>query len=226
MAQNGSLQPLEIVGYTDEEFKKPLSGKSYTVMINPESIKWSRSIAYNKETAQDTGGEVERYLNTPMDNLSFDIVIDCTGIVDQKKRSMKKEIAALERIVFNYNGKIHRPNFVKIHWGTLVFQSVLKSFNTTYTLFKPDGSPLRAKISLSFGKYVSAKDLEKQKKKTSPDVSHLVQVVQGNTLPELCEKVWNDPYYYIQVAKFNGLNKFRCLKGGEQLIFPPIVKSM
>ena len=28
---------------------------------------------------------------------------------------------------------------------------------------------------------------------------------------------------YIQVAKFNNLNKFRNLSGGSQLIFPPII---
>lgn len=223
--ENASLQLMQIIGYTDEEFKEELSGKPYTVMINPESVKWSRSIEYKKDSPQDSGGTLDRYLNTPMDNLSFDIVIDCTGVVDKKRRNMKKEIGALERIVFKYNGKIHRPNYVKIHWGGLIFQSILKTFNTTYTLFKPDGSPLRAKISLSFGKYVSAKKLEKQKKKASPDVSHLVDVVDGNTLPGLCKKVWNSPSYYIQVAKYNGLNKFRDLKGGIKLIFPPIIKS-
>jgi hypothetical protein len=52
----------------------------------------------------------------------------------------------------------------------------------------------------------------------------LVEVVQGDSLPQLSNKVWNTPYYYVQVAQYNDLNKFRQLKGGQQLLFPPIIK--
>ena len=51
--------------------------------------------------------------------------------------------------------------------------------------------------------------------------THIVR--KGDTLPELCQQIYNDSSYYIQVAKFNGLNKFRNLKTGSQLIFPPII---
>ena len=63
---------------------------------------------------------------------------------------MSDEIKKIERIVYTYNGDIHRPNYVQVQWGKNInFNSVLKSFDTTYTLFRPDGTPLRAKISLS-----------------------------------------------------------------------------
>uniref|UniRef100_UPI004048979C LysM peptidoglycan-binding domain-containing protein n=1 Tax=Roseivirga sp. TaxID=1964215 RepID=UPI004048979C len=50
---------------------------------------------------------------------------------------------------------------------------------------------------------------------------HVVQA--GDTLPDLCNLIYSSPSYYVQVAKYNGLNKFRSLKPGTQLIFPPIV---
>jgi hypothetical protein len=31
--------------------------------------------------------------------------------------------------------------------------------------------------------------------------------------------------YYIQAARYNDLNKFRHLKGGEKLVFPPLLQS-
>jgi hypothetical protein len=54
----------------------------------------------------------------------------------------------------------------------------------------------------------------------------LISVVEGNTLPQLCEQTWNDDSYYIQVAQYNELNKFRNLKGGQKLIFPPIIQPV
>jgi len=223
----GSLEPMKITGYTDEQFTKRFPGPPYLMMLNPESIKWQRSIEYNQQQAPDSSSPSQRYKSTPSDKLNFDVVIDCTGIVDPKRVDMAKEISTLENIIFTYNGTIHRPNFVKVQWGKdLVFNGVLNSFDISYTLFRPDGSPLRAKISLGFGQYIAPQTVKIQDQDESPDISHLVTVVEGETLPELCEKVWNNEKYYIQVARYNGLNKFRNLKGVEKLIFPPIIPKI
>ncbi|MCX2494510.1 hypothetical protein OQX63_13560 [Pedobacter sp. PF22-3] len=223
----GSLEPMKITGYTDEQFTKRFPGPPYLMMLNPESIKWQRSIEYNQQQAPDSSSPSQRYKSTPSDKLNFDVVIDCTGIVDPKRVDMAKEISTLENIIFTYNGTIHRPNFVKVQWGKdLVFNGVLNSFDISYTLFRPDGSPLRAKISLGFGQYIAPQTVKIQDQDESPDISHLVTVVEGETLPELCEKVWSNEKYYIQVARYNGLNKFRNLKGVEKLIFPPIIPKI
>jgi len=221
---SGSLELMKITAYTDEGFQSPF-GKPYSVMINPESLKWTRSIDYNTTQAPNKSSPSQTYKSSPSDKLNFDIVIDCTGIVDSKRTDMFTEIAALEEIVFKYNGKIHRPNFVKVQWGqSMMFKGVLNSFDTSYTLFKPDGNPLRAKISLGFSMYVSPTTVTKLDAQESPDISHLVTVVEGMTLPQLCLQTWGDDKNYVQVAKFNGLNKFRNLKGIDKLIFPPIIQ--
>lgn len=218
------LEYMKITGYKDEDFSNAISGDPYTLMLNPDSIKWNRSIAYNEQQPMDSSSTSQKYKSTPSDSVSFDIVIDCTGIVDKDRTDLATELKTLEDIVYTYNGDIHRPNYVKLQWGTdIVFYSVLKSFDTTYTLFKPDGSPLRAKIALSFSQYISPEQREKIDSKTSPDITHLVNVTQGDSLPQLSNKVWNTPFYYIQVAKYNNLNKFRDLKGGQNLVFPPII---
>jgi hypothetical protein len=221
------LELMKITGYLDGDFMNKVSGDPYTLMINPNSIKWNRKIQYNEQQPLDASKASQKYKSTLSDELSFEITIDCTGIVDPKRIDMAEEIRTLEDIVYTYNGDIHRPNYVKIQWGSdLSFNSVLKTFNTSYTLFRPDGSPLRAKISLSFAEYVSPKKKSEEEKKTSPDITHLVEVVEGDTLPQLCYKVWNTPFHYVKVAQYNNLNKFRQLKGGRNLIFPPIIKPI
>lgn len=220
-----SLELMKITGYTDEEFQTAFSGQPYSVMINPDSIKWQRNVDYNEQQSPDSSSPSQKYKSTPSEKLSFDIVIDCTGIVDKKRINLATEIDALLKIVYTYNGDIHRPNFVKVQWGkSTVFKGVLTSLDTSYTLFKPDGSPLRAKLSLSFTQYISTKTVKKIDKQNSPDVTHLVSVVEGIMLPQLCQEVWNDDEYYVQVAKYNDLNKFRNLKGIDKLIFPPLVQ--
>ena len=221
-----SLELLKMTGYTDEEFQNKLSGNPYTVMINPENIKLEKAIEYNEQQAPATSSTSQKYKSTPSDKLNFEIVIDCTGIVDPKRISMSQEITALETIIYTYNGKIHRPNFVKIQWGQdITFSGVLNSIDISYTLFKPDGSPLRAKISLSFSQYVSPETVTRTDAPESPDLTHIVTVTEGMSLPQLCLKTWNDDSYYVQNAAYNKLNKFRNLSGIDKLIFPPLIPS-
>jgi hypothetical protein len=221
-----SLELMKITGYTDEEFQNKFSGNPYSFMINPDNIKIQKGIEYNEQQAPATSSTSQKYKSTPSDKLNFEIVIDCTGIVDPQRIDMAKEIKALETIIYNYNGKIHRPNFVKIQWGqNITFNGVLTSIDISYTLFKPDGSPLRAKISLSFSQYISPKTVTMTDAPTSPDLTHIVNVNDGMSLPQLCLQIWDDDSQYVQVAKFNNLNKFRNLKGINKLIFPPLNKT-
>jgi nucleoid-associated protein YgaU len=57
---------------------------------------------------------------------------------------------------------------------------------------------------------------------SSPDLTHSVQVKDGDLLPLLTSQIYKDQNYYLQVAKVNKLKNFRKLKAGTTLVFPPI----
>ena len=221
----GSLEMMKITGYKDKGFSSKISGNPYVLMMNPTELKWNGKIEYTDQSVPDSITPSQKYKFSSNKKLNISIDIDCTGIVDSKRVNMEKEISALSTIVYDYNGEIHRSNFVKIQWGKdFIFKGVLKSMDVTYNLFKPDGSPLRAKVNLDFDNYMSITTANQKAKKKSPDVTHLVNVVEGDTLPQLCDKTWEDSSYYIKVAEYNKLNKFRQLMGGQQLVFPPIIQ--
>ena len=96
-------------------------------------------------------------------------------------------------------------------------------YNVKYTLFDIDGAPIRAEVSLDFFEFESFKEIEAKQNKQSPDLTHIIEVKSGDTLPNLCNKVYNDPSYYMQVARINGLSSFCRLKPGTRLVFPPLV---
>lgn len=117
---------MKITAYTDETFQTPLSGAAYSLMVDPEKY-------------------------TLTDDLHFEAVIDCTGAIDPERMDMSAEIVALKTVLYSYDGNLHRPNFVKLEWGPdFIFKGLITSFDVSYTLFEPHGSPLRAKILMSF----------------------------------------------------------------------------
>ncbi len=222
----GSLIKMNIVAYSDDKFSKKASAGNYVFMLNPESLKWDRSIEYNDQQVIDANKGSSKYKATPGEKLSFDVVIDCTGVVDSTRVDLPAEIKQLKKVVYDFNGTIHRPNYVSINWGnSMAFEGVLTSFSTSYSLFKPDGTPLRAKISLGFSSYTDPVTAAKEAAKSSPDLTHHIDVVAGDTLPLLSERVFNSSEYFLQIAQSNGLNKFRHLKPGTRLIVPPLVSE-
>ncbi len=126
----------------------------------------------------------------------------------------------------NYNGKIHEPYYLEIAWGKdTALRGRLVSLNVSYTFFKPDGTPLRAKVKLAFISSTDPEVAAKIQNKSSPDMTHLVDVVVGDSLPLLSHRIYNSSSYCVQLARFNNLNKFRKLTPGNDLVFPPLIKE-
>jgi nucleoid-associated protein YgaU len=91
-----------------------------------------------------------------------------------------------------------------------------------YTLFHPDGAPLRAKVALSFVEAVTETMEAVEANRSSPDMTHMVMVREGDTLPLLCHRIYNDAARYLEIARLNNLDGFRSLMPGTLLRFPPI----
>lgn len=160
-----SLELLTITGYQDNTFNKAISEDPYQLIINPDSLQWSRVLSQN-EANQNVENSIPKKGNTnPIVNLKFEIVIDCTGIVDPERTNLIKEIKSLEGQLYLNKDGVYTSNYVKIKWGKEInFFSQLKSCDIKYTLFKPDGSPIRAKVSFVFEKQNSPQKIKKKKK--------------------------------------------------------------
>lgn len=218
------MESLQITGYEDENFHSKVAGP-YKLMLNPESLKWDRKVEYSNVQPLGTSNSSPEYQMTPSGTLSFEFVIDCSGVVDSSRTDMVTEMSNFENIVYRFNGEIHKPNYVTIQWGNSIeFNGVLQSLDTSYTLFRGDGTPIRAKVNVTFLSYIAPATLKKLDNRQSPDVTHIINVVAGDSLPRICRSVLGDDSFTVPVAKFNKLNKFRHLNQ-MKLIIPPIINT-
>jgi hypothetical protein len=197
--------------------------KKFEVMLNPASFKQSQSITYNKQKTIGQGGSDQKFSAVNSKKLDFSIIIDGTGVViDSGKPDVKTQIDQLNDIVYAYKGDQHEPNHVRLLWGSLIFFGRLDSMSINYTLFAPGGTPLRAEVSMSFSSFLSAKEEALLANKNSPDMTHIVRLKAGDTIPQLCYRIYGDGAYYKQVARVNNITNFRDIKPGTKLHFPPL----
>jgi hypothetical protein len=203
-----------------------VDSSQYKLVINPSSFSHERKIAYNtKKTLGQASNPVKFNAICP-DTVSFSVVFDGTGVIGEgifdSIVSVPKQIETLNALIYKLNGSTHEPNHVRLLWGTTIFFGRLQSISTNYTLFKPSGEPLRAKSDLVFKGAVGKKQEALAAGRNSPDLSHSVEVRDGDTLPMLCKRIYGDSRYYPAVARFNGLVEFRQLAPGLRLHFPPL----
>ena len=214
----------------DAEGNYKVGSDSFSVMINPAGYSHDRKITYSREKRLGGLTEEHKFASVDAETISFnEIVIDGTGAVPRSapgaapSPDVKTQIKKLADVVYNYVGRYHEPPGVRLAWGDLMFFGRLQTMSVNYTLFKPNGEPLRAKVKLVVVGTMSAQEEARRANRSSPDLSHRVEVKAGDTLPLLCYQIYRDSSYYTDVAGYNNLSNFRDLKPGTQLFFPPLV---
>jgi LysM repeat protein len=228
MSIKGTLEKLTILSYEKADYSDAKPSGKFEAHINPSEITLSYEIEYDSSSGSGTTSSRMNFKKVKPGDLSLIFFIDGTGAdgkLDNGKPVNVQEKINQFQIVTGYNGKIHRTNYLKVTWGTLqVKRCVLKSASIAYKLFKPNGIPLRAVITASFTDNSDDKTSQAIAQNQSPDLAHLHLVKAGDTLPTLCDRVYGDPNYYLEVARVNKIDNFRTLKAGTKLFFPPLEK--
>lgn len=219
------LEKMTIKAYSDSKFTDQV-GSDFQVYINPEKYTHTYNIEYKNRQAQGSNGPSPIFNKYMSDDVKFELVFDGTGVVPSAlpgaPSTVEQQISDFRKLTFTYNGNIHRPNFLALSWGTLLFKCVLKTLNLNYTLFMPDGKPLRARATAHFLGFNDEVELALKADKKSADLTHVRTAKAGDTLPLMCFDIYGSSVYYPQVARVNGLIDFRNLVPGTQLMFPPL----
>lgn len=223
--------------------KKPED--TYVVQVNPRSYSLDHLIHYANRRGQGRSGSDAVYTGTEPAKLDFEFLFDGTGVVPQQSElsdvplvgaiasalsppgefEVGAEIMKFAKVVYAYEGEDHRPRKVLLIWGTFSFPCALVSLSYRFTLFKPDGTPLRAVASASFRETRTDAERARQENNSSPDLTHLREIQAGDTLPLLAHRIYGKSSLYLEVARVNKLVNFRRLPAGSRVSLPPLAKS-
>ncbi|MFY9152165.1 MAG: hypothetical protein WAO52_09135 [Prolixibacteraceae bacterium] len=226
---SGELTKLKIKAYSNETFTQEVANGEFNTLLNPESYRVNYKIEQNRTQAQGTSSAAPRFNKTKPEDLQLEFFFDRTGVVpgmaDESGEGIIEEIEKFKKVVLDYNGNEHKPNYLIITWGSLLFKGSLTSLQITFKLFKPDGTPIRATANASFNGFIEDALRIARENNNSPDLTHIRIVNEGDTLPLMTYKIYGDSKYYLEVARVNKLINFRNLKAGQQIFFPPVEKA-
>jgi hypothetical protein len=140
------------------------SGEGVSAYFNPKEITVSKSVPWNKHKDSKADKPVLEFTDADPAELSIDLLFDTF----EKRLSVYEEfIMKLEKLVKVDEAK-KRPPMVLFLWGTHFpkFMGVVSSLKVQYTMFLPEGTPVRATVTMTIKE---GRDLKTKDKKGKGD---------------------------------------------------------
>lgn len=222
MSERGTLEKLTILAYSAPNYQGDPIGR-FEAFVNPHELTLSYEIEYDGAQGAGTTNSRMNFKKMKPGDLALTFFLDGTGA--NGRPADVQQLVEQFQTVTGYNGDIHRPNYLKVMWGTLRIKScVLKSASIAYKLFKPSGVPLRAVITANFTDNSDDQTRVAIAQDQSADLTHRRVMKAGDNLPRLCHEIYGDPRLCVLVAEANGFDSFRRIPPGTAVIFPPLEK--
>lgn len=212
------------------QFHKQIKGKTvdtFTCQFNPTELTVGKTNNWDFKAKRGKGSEKSAFVGGAAQDITLKLLFDSTdtGIAITKNREYAgikslTEIASETRDKQTTKGE---PPWVLVHWGDLLsFPAVITKFSEHYTLFSPDGAPLRSEVTITL-KQIEDKDEKGSQNPTSfREASRTWLVQEGERLDWIAHEEYGDPSAWRLIAKKNGIqNPFR-LRTGQLLELPPM----
>src|SRR5690606_28018291 len=138
----GQFEKLYIIPYSSPDYSlTSIAAPPFFALINPETYSYKYKIEFCDTQAPGTSGVALKFNKMLPQEFNFDFLFDGTGIIKGVLPAIvpvTEQLDLFRHQVLEYSGEIHRPYYLKIHWGTLLFKGVLTAMDIEFKLFSPD----------------------------------------------------------------------------------------
>ncbi|HEX3826760.1 MAG TPA: hypothetical protein VHV82_05750 [Sporichthyaceae bacterium] len=195
-----------------------------TFQFNPTEVHISKSAQWGRDAAKGAAGAgpVE-FTGAGPCHLNLEMFFDASGTHDGSV------VAAVEQLLSccvptESSADRQRPSpvLVVFQWGRITsFPAFVTSVDARYSLFAPDGTPIRATCT------VALEEMPTQSEKTNPTsgattVRKVHTVVESDTLASVAYAEYGDPALWRPLAAYNEIDDPMRLPHGTRLLLPAL----
>lgn len=201
------------------------SGPPIKVMFRPKELNISKQNNWQASNSPKTNAPKFEFKGGGAETLKLQLFFDTYIEKEDVREKYTNAIYRLMRIdeeSRDKKTKKGRPPTVRFQWGkTVGFNAVITNISQRFSLFLPDGTPVRAVLDVSF------QEVEEDYKKQNPtsggvggERHWLVKV--GDTLALIAFNEYGDSNQWRLIADANGLTQVRNLLPGKMLMIPNV----
>jgi nucleoid-associated protein YgaU len=197
--------------------------------FNPQQYAISKSNSFNETPARGKGAPELYFGGGDGRRLTLELLFDATGSGSRDVRQVTDRLfQMMEATHTEPGGDKKRPPTVTFSWGkTVTFPSVCTNLSVTFTLFRPDGTPIRASATLDLvqaGPIAGGSgggEPAAQNPTTRADGRVSVRILQdGDSLAEISYAAYGDPTRWREIAHANDIDDPTQLRRGTAITIP------
>jgi hypothetical protein len=196
------------------------------VQFNPTEVTLNKGAQIAEIPIYGIDSPILQFVRGQNQKLTLDLLFDTTtlpGGFGAGAEPVTKKTAPFYELV-KIQPRTHAVPKIRFTWGLgLAFTAIVESIQQKFTLFNPDGVPLRATLTVSFREYRTLESQVADLKPMSPDHRKRCIVRRGDTLSRLAADEYGDPALWRAIADANPeLDDVRVLEPGTTLLVPAL----
>jgi nucleoid-associated protein YgaU len=188
-----------------------------TVLFNPTQYSLDKAVTLSEVAIPGLGAPILQYVRGNGRTLSMDLFFDTY----EKGTDVRKHTGKVYGLL-DIRGPLHRPPICTFAWGSFSLRCVLERVGGRFTLFLPDGTPVRATLSVSFKEFVDVEVLVRETPTESADHVKTYTVKRGDTLSSIAAAEYGDPARWRPIATANRITDPLSLRPGLVLALPAL----
>ena len=207
-------------------FNKTTNDPPLAVMFNPEQYTVNRDNNFAQIAIPGLRAPLLQFVHGNAQTLDMELLLDTVEAHSAGTRQLNAaggDVRPLVKAItglLDINPSTHAPPILLFAWASFSFTCVLTKATQQYTMFRPDGAPVRAKVQVSFTELTNAETEAKEIKRETADYTRVHAVGQGDSLPALAFRFLGDAALWRPIAIANELEDPEALTPGTTLIIP------
>ena len=198
-------------------FIQPEGNSRFGVLFNPSQYGLDKANQIAEAAIPGLEAPILQYVHGNTRTLSMELFFD-TYEEQTDVRAHTDKVYALLKI----DSSTHAPPICWITWGSFSFRGVLDHVSGKFTLFLPDGTPVRATLGVTFKEFIDVDVLIKENPTHSADHTKTRVVKSGDRIDVIAADEYGDPAKWRPIAEANNLDNPSRLEPGDRLVIPPI----
>ncbi len=218
----GNLVPARIYEVDDSGEAKS-GGVSVDCMFNPYEYTVTKVNTYEEKSRNNSDVPQVEFKKAGPQMLRLKLFFDTYESGEDVSLTTNRLWKLMESKTRQENNRTRKipPPEVAFEWGVFRFVAVITRMSQKFTLFQPDGTPVRAEVDVVFTQHKDLNDYPRQNPTSGAENSERIwRVVAGERLDTIAHAVYGDATRWPEIAAHNNLRDPLALRPGTRLKIP------
>lgn len=194
-------------------------GRATDVLFNPTEYSVEYSAAFQETAPPGLSSPIIQFVNGNAQVLTMDLLFDT--YTDGGGADVTA-ITGPFLDTLSIDGDLHAPPRVEFRWGSFAFRAVVEKITQKLTMFRSDGIPVRATLSVTFKQYKTIAEQLDDPRRNSADKTKRRVFEAHDSIWLLAAREYGEVRYWRLIAAENDIDDPRRIEPGRVLVLPPI----